>query len=55
MWLQAFLTRMLDGGVVGVVGLHNGAVGMLRPGRHPATQQLLLQMMIVPNALPSSG
>ena len=54
-WLQAFLTRMLDGGVVGVVGLHKGAVGMLRPGRHPATQQLLLQMMIVPNAMPSGG
>jgi hypothetical protein len=33
-----------------VINLGNGVLGVLLPARHPATQQVLLQLAVVPSA-----
>ena len=53
--LQAFFFRLLDAGFVGLVALHSGSAGMVRPARNPVTQQLVLQMTILPRAPPGGA
>ena len=45
--LQAFPGRMLQAGLAGLLALPGGIRGVLLPARHPATQELLLQLALM--------
>ena len=47
---QKFVEKLLHHGGAGVLNLGGGMLGVLLPSRHPATQQIMVQLLMIPNA-----
>lgn len=50
MRLQGFPERLLKMGAAGIILLQNSNMGVLLPQQHPGRREVLLRLVIVPNA-----